>query len=333
LTPAGVESVIYSFGANNEQTGCVPTAGLIQGSASNLYGTTSSGGAYGQGAVYKITTAGAETVLYSFIGSPDGATPTAGLIQGSDGNFYGTTSVGGNVTTDAVFGNGTVFKVTPAGVETVIYAFAGTPDGAIPNGGLVDGGDGFFYGTTTSGGINNAGTVFRISPAGNETVLYSFSSGSGDPGSPTAGLVKGRDGNFYGTTAGVTNSQGIYGGTVFKITPAGVETVLHVFSGGIIGGSIDSAGPVAGLIQGSDGNFYGTSAGGGEFKHGTVFKVTPSGLASVLHSFNPLGSLDGYLPDASLVEGSDGSLYGTTEWGGSVGVGTIFKLPNVIPPP
>ena len=336
MTPAGVVSVIYSFGSTSAaQTGCVPLAGVIQGSDGILYGTTSQGGAYQQGAVYEITTGGAANLLYSFIGSPDGATPTAGLIQGSDGNFYGTTSVGGNVTTTAApFGNGTVIRVTPTEVETVLYAFGGDPDGAIPNGGLVDGGDGYFYGTTTSGGAYNEGTVFRVSPAGNETVLYSFSSSvtsSGAPGSPMAGLVRGADGNFYGTTAGVSTAQVTFGGTVFKITPAGVQTVLHVFTGDLVGDSIDGAGPVAGTIQGSDGNFYGTTAAGGEFYGGTVYKVTPSGIASV-PPFIPARDCGRPIAHGGLVEGSDGSLYGTTEDGGLYGVGTVFKLPDVFPP-
>lgn len=329
MTPAGVVSVIHAFGATNKPDGTFPMAGLIQGVDGALYGTTWSGGAYAAGTVYKITIAGIETELYSFFGGPDGANPTAGLVQGSDGNFYGTTPIGGSTTTGQ--GQGTVFMVTPAGVETVLYAFLGSPDGANPYGGLVKGSDGNFYGTTASGGIYNAGTVFRITPAGSETVLYSFSGSAGDGAQPMAGLAVGSDGNLYGTT----KSGGPFtpaGGTVFKITPAGVETVLHFFSGnGGIPGSVDGAGPIAALIQGSDSNFYGTCASGGESNtYGVVFKITPSGLASVLHSF--LSPPDGAFPEGSLVQGSDGNFYGTTELGGYTS-GAVFKLANVIPPP
>jgi uncharacterized repeat protein (TIGR03803 family) len=147
--------------------------------------------------------------------------------------------------------------------------------------------------------------------------------------------VRSSDGNFYGTTqsGGFTNAGDTAGGSVFQITPTGVETVLHFFSGNALSDSLDGALPAAALIQGSDGNFYGTTAAGGESNWGTVFKITPSGLASVLHSFGQNTRSDGVSPEASLVQSSDGSLYGTTEGGGSYLDGTVFKLSKVIAPP
>jgi uncharacterized repeat protein (TIGR03803 family) len=249
VTTTGVETVLYSFAGGSD--GDHPDAGLIQGSDGNFYGTTKLGGANSAGTVFKITAAGAETVLHSFGSGSDGATPIASLIQGSDGNFYGTT----------IANQGTVFKITAAGVETVLYSFGSGSDGNNPNAALIQGSDGNFYGTTVNGGANNQGTVFKVTPAGIETVLYSFAGGS-DAANPARALLQGSDGNFYGTAAG-----GGAQGTVFKVTPAGIETVLHSFAGGS-----DGAIPVTVLIQGSDGNFYGTTADGGANGFGTVFK-------------------------------------------------------------
>jgi len=339
------ETVLHSFAGGSD--GATPYAALIQGSDGNFYGTTELGGSnsscsasislHGCGTVFKVTPAGVETVLYSFAGGSDGANPHAGLIQGSDGDFYGTTGHGGvNSSCSAsqyASGCGTVFKVTPAGVETVLYSFAGGSDGSDPDAALIQGSDGNFYGTTGYGGSNSSctgtvlvgcGTVFKVTPAGVETVLHSFT-GGGDGGVPD-GLIQGSDGNFYGTTAdGGSNSicsasVSVYGcGTVFKVTPAGVETVLYSFTG--VG---DGIGPT-GLIQGSDGNFYGTTSDGGSslISNGAVFKVTPAGVETVLYSFF---ANDGADPGAALIQGSDGNFYGTTELGGSTGVGTLFKI-------
>ena len=255
------ESVLYSF-AGGQSGGKFTGAGLIRGSDGKFYGTTFGDGANGDGTVFSITPAGVETLLYSFSGSPDDANPNAALIQGSDGNFYGTTWDGG------ANNDGTVFKITPAGVETVLYSFSGAHgDGASPNASLIQGSDGNFYGTTTRGGANGDGTVFRITPAGVETVLFSFS-GSPDDANPLAALVQGSDGNFYGTTwDGGANSDGM----VFRITPAGVETVLYSFGASLT----DGMNPQAALIQGSDGNFYGTTWDGGANNDGVVFEIVP----------------------------------------------------------
>jgi uncharacterized repeat protein (TIGR03803 family) len=317
ISTNGVLTTLHIFGGGND--GCYPYAGLVEGSDGNFYGTTQEiiGGAGvfvpAVGTVFKISTNGALTSLCSFNLS-DGAYPEAGLVQGSDGNFYGTTESGGTSWA------GTVFQITTNGVLNSLYSFTGGDDGANPWAGLAQGSDGNFYGTTSSGGSNQLGTVFKISTNGALTGLHSFS-GSDDGGWPQAGLVQGSDGNFYGTAAlGGRNGNG----TVFKISTNGVLARLHSFTGGN-----DGANPYAGLVQGSDGSFYGTTCGGGtNGGYGTVFKITTNGVLTSLYSFT--GGSDGAQPYAGLVQGSDGNFYGTT-WGGGVGgSGTVFRL-TIVP--
>jgi uncharacterized repeat protein (TIGR03803 family) len=303
IAPSGTETVFHSFAS-------MPWAGLTQGSDGNFYGTTASGGSSGHGTVFKLAPSGTETVLYSF---PAGSSePYCGVIQGSDGNFYGTT--GANGTSD----DGTVFMITASGTETALHVFPKTgSDGEIPYAGVIQGSDGNLYGTTYFGGSSGFGTVFKVTPSGTETVLYSFAGGS-DGEHPYAGVIQGSDGNFYGTTyQGGTSGLG----TVFKITPSGTETVLHSFAGG----SSDGANPEAGVTQGTDGNFYGNTYQGGTGNLGTVFEITPSGTETVLHSFAG-GSSDGANPTANLLQSSDGNLYGSTGAGGTSGYGTFFKV-------
>lgn len=336
VTSSVAESILHPFsgagGISGSNDGAVPTS-LVLGSDGNLYGATYPGGANQQGMVFKLSTLGVETILYSFSGnggvaaSTDGAGP-ASLIQGSDGNLYGTTKAGG------AYNEGTVFSITPGGVEIVIYSFSGhggvaeSTDGASPVG-LVEGSDGSFYGTTQLGGANDLGTAFSITTSGVETVLYSFGGGptgatsATDGASPAGVLIQGSDGNFYGTTqAGGTNIAG----TVFNITPSGVETVLYSFAGGP-----DGEFPDAGLVQGNDGNYYGTTFLAGAYGGGTVFSVTPAGVETVIHSFSGgghvTGSTDGANPSAGLILGADGNLYGTTRAGGPQFFGgTLFKI-------
>jgi uncharacterized repeat protein (TIGR03803 family) len=302
---AATASVLYAFTDTPDPSS--PYAGLIQGSDGNFYGTAQYGGTAGDGAIYKVTPAGVETVLYSFTGGADGMNPSNALTQGRDGNFYGTTQVGGTA------GYGTAFKLTAAGVKTVLYSFTGGTDGANPYAALIQASDGNFYGTTELGGTAASGTVFEVTPAGVETVLYSFTGGA-DGAQPSVALTLGSDGNFYGTT----EYGGVGYGTVFEVTPAGVETVLHAFVLATDGGF------PSGLIQASDGNFYGTTEFGGAGGNGTVFEVTTAGLATVLHSFG--GAMDGANPVAALIQGSDGNFYGTTHDGGTAGAGTIFRV-------
>ena len=246
------------------------------------------------------------TTLINFDGA-NGQNPFyVSLIQGRDGNLYGTTQFGG------ANGDGTVFLMTPNGSLTTIHSFA-APDGIYPYAGLVLGADGNFYGTTSAGGVFGDGTVFKITPGGTLTVLYSFGSASGSE----APLVLGTDGNFYGTTFGGGPKLG---GTVFKITPSGVLTTLHAFDGVH---RVDGSRPIGGVIQATDGNFYGTTFLGGPDDQGTVFKVAPSGAFVSLHSF---AFTDGQNPNAGLMQGSDGDFYGTTEFGGSDGFGVVYKI-------
>jgi uncharacterized repeat protein (TIGR03803 family) len=320
VTPGGTLTTLYSFCS---QAGCTdgvsPQAGLVRATDGNFYGTTYSGGASGNcsggcGTVFKVTPGGMPTTLHSFA-MTDGAFPQAGLVQGTDGNFYGTTSYSG-------VGAGTVFKMTPAGALTTLYTFSGL-DGAFPQAGLVQGIDGNFYGTTPYGGPNGGGTVFKITSVGALTTLYSFCSyyACFDGAGPEAGLVQGTDGNFYGTTY----RGGYYhSGTVFEITPNGSLPTLYTFSG------VDGAFPQAGLVQATDGNFYGSTSLGGTNGDGTLFKITSFRSRTTLHSFN---GFDGSLPYAGLVQGTDGTFYGTTYGGGThsnnctdSGCGTVFSL-------
>jgi len=237
---------------------------------------------------------------------PNGASPTARLVQGSDGNFYGTTSSGGTK------GLGTVFKITAEGSLTTLYSFDGVT-GSRPWGELVEGFDGNFFGTTLDGGSHHAGTVFKMSPAGGLTTLYNFCSKANcyDGEGPFAGLILGTDGNFYGTT----HLGG--GGTVFRITPQGALTTMHIFLGP------DGANPTGSLLQADDGNFYGTTHYGGDESYGTVFQLTPKGKLTTLHKFT---WFDGAHPQAGLIEGADGNFYGSTEGGGENNKGTIFRI-------
>jgi uncharacterized repeat protein (TIGR03803 family) len=317
-------------------------SGLIQGSDGNLYGTTATGGQYNQGTVFRITSDGTETVLYSFAGgSSDGAQPNGGLIQGSDGSFYGTTNNGGIAACprpQPLDGNaaqspcGTVFRVTPTGAETVLYFFAGAADGGEPNGGLVQGSDGSFYGTTDSGGLDNGGVVFKVTPAGAESAIYAFGSQMEDGAIPSS-LTLGADGSFYGTTTlgGQPNE-----GTIFKVTPTGAETLLYSFSGGADGDM-----PQQPLVLGSDGSLYGTTEFGGVSTNqpvapclnggcGSVFRITPDGALTVLYAFGG-NATDGAYPTSGLIQGKDGTLYGTTGAGGltsncSGGCGVAFSI-------
>jgi uncharacterized repeat protein (TIGR03803 family) len=339
VTPGtAVETILYQFGTTASD-GVQPLGPLIQASDGDFYGTTGAGGAYAClsqpnfcGTVYKVTSAGVETILHSFGGSPsDGWEPT-GLIQASDGNFYGTTARGGAI--DA----GTFFKITPSGVETVLYSFGASPsDGATPVAALIQASDGNFYGVTAAGGANSCscGTAYKITPVGAETVLYSFGASASDGKEPQGSLIQASDGNFYGTTSyGGTNSCAGYSnlcGTVFKLTPAGVETTLYSFGASLS----DAYAPLGALIEASDGNFYGTSASGGNYcvlsntvGCGTVFKITPSGIESVLYAFGASAN-DGSGPTPFLIQASDGNLYGTSVEGGDncSGIcGTVFEV-------
>jgi uncharacterized repeat protein (TIGR03803 family) len=287
ISPAGSETVLYSFRSYPSDGYWPQYAGLVQGSDGNFYGTTYPGGVYGYGTIFRISPGGSYTSLYSFVGFPnDGAYPHAGLVQGNDGNFYGTTQLGGPN------GDGTVFRISPGGSYTSLYSFVGFPnDGAQPYAGVVQGSDGNFYGTTYQGGPNGDGTVFRISPGGSYSNLYSFGGSPADGTHSYAALLQGSDGYFYGTTAeggASTNCPNSGCGTVFRISPGGSYTSLYSFAGS----PNDGAQPYDGVVQGSDGNFYGTTFAGGTNNRGAVFKliILLSPPANQINAVQPAGS-------------------------------------------
>lgn len=339
ITSAGLETVLYSFAAGMD--GLAPSS-LIQSSDGNFYGTTfaggggqncQTGGAYpGCGTVFKVTPTGAETQLYKFDYSADDISPY--LVAGSNGDFYGFTQGDANRT---IPGYGTIFKITSAGVRTVLYTFTGGADGGNPSS-LITGNDGNFYGTTAGWSGNDTscsnagscGTVFKMTPAGSMTVLYSFVGVT--YGTYPGSLIQSRDGNFYGITVsgGSCTSSNNQCGTVFKVTPAGVRTVLHTF-----GGVPDGATPSA-LIEANDGNLYGVTQRGGVSNCvyadgcGIVFMITKGGAETILHTFT--GSPDGSLP-VGLTQGKDGKIYGVANFGGQYSSGTVFKVDVGLPRP
>ncbi len=357
---------------------------LAQGADGNFYGVTDSGGTNDYGTAFKVTTNGTLTTLYSFTGGNDGGYPVAGLVQAGDGNFYGSTeqdgsgyggtlfriTPGGTLTTLVSFNNGgpactpeaemvldaagnmwgttedappegggTIFVLTTNDQFNIIFTFPTTdesdlisPDGDMPVAALVLGSDGNMYGTAQQGGsasqdsnVMGYGTIYGVTLSG-FGLLYSFTGGidSGssihDGSQPEAALVQGGDGNFYGTTAdGGTNvdSYGFGCGTVFKVATNGTLITLHAFTGGS-----DGMHPVTPLVQGPDGNFYGTTSGGGTNQGGTIFQITPAGALTTL--FSAGGSSLGGSPNG-LIKGKDGNLYGTT------GGGTIIRLSGITP--
>ena len=321
--PAQTFTSLLSFDGTD---GANPYAALVQATDGNLYGTTFTGGANGGGTVFRITPSGALMTLYSFCsqsGCTDGVVPWGGLLQATDGNFYGTTYSGG------ANGYGTVFKITASGTLTTVYSFcskAGCADGELPYAPLLQATNGNFYGTTASGGANGYGTVFEITPSGTLTTLYSFCSQSGctDGSNPLARLVQATNGNFYGTTY-FGGANGYNYGTVFKITPSGTLTTLYSFCS--LTNCTDGANSFAGLVQATNGDFYGTTSNGPHgYNYGTVFKITPSGTLTTLYSFCSLTNCtDGANPYAGLVQATNGDFYGTTS-SGADGGGTVFKI-------
>jgi len=311
----GREVVLRSFAGTPD--GEDPYAGLTRDNAGNFYGTTLYGGTQGGfGTVFKLH-AGKKTILHSFAGTPDGEDPRSVLVRDAAGNLYGTTQYGG---TNG--GYGTVFTLDAEGKLTLLYSFAGTPDGDDPYAGLLRDKAGNLYGTTQYGGINGGyGTVFKLDPKGKLSLLHSFA-GTPDGVNPLAGLLMDAAGNLYGTTYYGGANGGF--GTVFKLNTKGKLTLLHSFAG-----MPDGQNPYSRLIRDSAGNLYGTTFYGGATGYGSVFKLDTAGKLTVLHSFKD--APDGAHPIAGLVLDKAGNLYGTTSDGGDLscgfsGCGTVFKL-------
>jgi uncharacterized repeat protein (TIGR03803 family) len=321
------DQVIYSFQGGSD--GAFPESGLVQDAQGNFYGTTTKGGSNecngeGCGTVFKVKPDGTETILHAFAGGDDGAFPAvAPLVMDSAGNLYGTTSQGGG----SVIGLGTIFKISPAGNETVLYRFQGGDDGAQPNNGVIIDSAGNLYGAALLGGAANVGTVFEFTAAGKLKTLYSFTGSDG--AYPTGRLLRDDAGEFYGTTAygGMDcDGTGLGCGTVFKLAAKSKETVVYAFHGG----ESDGANPLGGVIMDSKGILYGATFAGGMICDsgmacGTAYKLTKNG-ETVLHIFT--GGDDGALPSSGLLLDDQGVLYGVTQHGGTAkcNCGVLFKL-------
>ena len=289
------------------------SAALVLAADGDFYGTTYAGGSAGLGTIFKVTAGGALTILHSFTGGTDGASPYAALMQAADGNFYGTTLRGG--TSDF----GTIFRMTPAGTVTILHQFAGGQDGAHPYSPLIQTPDGTFYGTTPYGGGFSRGTIFTMTPAG-VVAIHVAIKGPVYETRPFAGLLHATDGSFYG----VSTFGGLFGnrGSLFRMAATGGGIAdLHNFSG-----AADGEFPYAEVIQGTDGNLYGTTSAGGAFGKGVVFKSSRDspGIFTLLHEFT--GGADGGHPSGPLLQGPDGSFYGTAAAGGASSFGVVYRV-------
>lgn len=318
MTSGGTLTVLATLVGNAADGGYPSVAAtLVKASDGNFYGTTLRGGTGNGGVVFRMTPAGAVTVLHSFGATPavnfypaDGGYPDGSLMQAGDGNLYGTTRFGGAAN------RGTVFRITTSGVFTLLHSFAGgSTDAERPNAPLIQGADGFLYGSAIRGGASNIGVVYRMALDGTSTVIYSFTAAS-NANTPW-NLMQATDGNLYGTALG---GGGSADGVVFKLTTGGTYTALHAFQP-----ATDGSKPTAPLLQASDGNLYGLAKTGGASNGGSVFKVSLAGSFTTLRSLSC--ATDGCNPDlAALVQGTDGNLYGTTPAGGASNSGTLFKI-------
>ena len=311
LTPNGSVVPLYYFSCGLD--GAKPRAALIAGPDGNFYGTTSAGGIGGNGTIFSISPDGAFRVIYSFSGGSDGAHSFAPLLLGSDGNFYGTTSAGGDR------GGGTVFRLTPTGQLTPLFSFAAS-DGASPfAAGLAQGPDGSLYGRTINP-TTRSGAIFKLGMDGTFTSLVSFP-GNTETEISSDALVLSSDGNLYGTTPG-GGQAGV--GSVFSMTPAGSLTVLYSFSAqDFAGKNPDGGGPAASLIEAPDGNFYGTTQGGGTGGRGTVFVIAPIATLTTLSVFDGSAGAN----PLCILQGQDGDFYGLTAHSPfGLGAGTLFRV-------
>jgi uncharacterized repeat protein (TIGR03803 family) len=348
ITTAGTLTTLYNFCSEANCADGEGPLGLTLSTNGNLYGTTYSGGANGGGTFFEMTPAGKLTTLYSFCAQTncaDGNEPSS-VIQGSNGNFYGTTYRGGT----GCSGCGTAFEITPAGVLTTLHSFctvtssgSDCADGSNPNAALIQATNGNFYGTTLSGEDSTvAGTAFEITPAGKLTTLHVFCAltDCDDGDVPYAPLVQASNGDLYGTTnyGGRSNA-----GVVFEMTLAGAVTPVYSFCSE--SECADGTYPIAGLFQGTDGNLYGTTTAGGlegcgqfDAGCGTAFSVSTSGTFTLLHTFcSETDCADGGFPYDGIMQATNGTFYGTTAQGGDsscgqYGCGTVYSLSNGLKP-
>lgn len=300
ITPAGTQTILYNFDVTH---GSNPNGGLVMGTDGNFYGTSEHGGAHAYGNIFQLTAAGILKVLYDFTGDADGGYPLAPPIQGTDGNFYGTTYPG------------VAYKISSKGSFKVIKKIPSTPYGA-----LVQGTDGAFYGMTEQGGTSGVGTIFRILKT-SVTTLYNFDSTHG--AFPYGALVQGSDGNFYGTTSGGGSANA---GVIFQVTAKGALSVLYNF---------DPAHPAngyqafAGLVAATDGNLYGSTIFGGSGNSGVLFKITTAGTYSVLSNFDTTHGAGAY---PTPLQYTSGKFFGLTSKGGAAGKGVAYSLDNGVGP-
>jgi len=310
VNTSGKETVLHTF-KGGVADGAYPFASLSRDATGNLYGTAAYGGSSGNGVVFKVSTSGQETVLYSFAGgTTDGCNPYGGVIRDAAGNLYGTTEFCGTS------GYGTVFRVDAKGSETVVHNFAGT-DGAHPLWtSLRLDASGNLYGVTPEGGTSNEGVVYELTSSGTLTVLHNFAGGTADGCSPLGAPAMDKTGNLYGT-AELCGSSGK--GIVWKLNSDHTETVLHNFNGL----KEDGAYPGGGVTLDTQGNLYGDTEGGDASGYGTVYELKKNGTITLLHSFT---GQDGQLPFGNVSRDIAGNLYGTTFAGGRAGYGTVWKV-------
>lgn len=321
-------TIVYSFTSLSEweRYGGFPSNRLLQARDGCLYGTSRGGGLHKVGHIFRLDpSTGTLDKLYHF-NWEEGRSPLGKLLQTDDGNFYGTTEMGGSE--NCASGCGTIFRLSPQGHFTTLHFFGGGHYGFRPCAGLIRARDGYFYGTTLSGGAvrsywpggapNGHGTVFRLSLDGHLTIVHAFELHDG--GGPCSELIEGRDGYLYGTTrgAGLLKNQRSGQGTIFRLSLDGNLTTLHTFDG-------EDGSGVSGVIQARDGHLYGTTAYGGFYNRGTIFRHNlESGLTSTLHSFR---GTDGSGAETGVIQARDGCLYGTTRGiDRANALGTIFRI-------
>jgi uncharacterized repeat protein (TIGR03803 family) len=307
LAPDGTETVLKEFGQQGD-----PST-LILDKFGVLYGTTA--GNDDNGVVFKQPLGGMYRSVHPFEAADSGRSPYGGVIEDAGGNIYGTTIYGGIGRSEPFGGYGTIYKLSPAGQQTLLYDFTGGADGYAPDGGVVADAKGNLFGGASSGGAMDMGTIFKLAPSGKLRVLHSFMGGA-DGIYPYQPIMRDASGNLIGTT---NNGGSGGGGIVFKLSPDGTETVLHAFGSGT-----DGTTPSSALVADQAGNLYGTTAAGGSYNKGIVFELSPAGVETILYEF--MGKADGYLPNGKLVLAADGTIIGATLNGGTKDGGTIFKL-------